>query len=106
MVSYSHGSNDGQKGIGLMMLVLIGIIPAQFALSDRFTDADIRNRIETAVSTYDEIERKQGAIDSPAMAIVIQKLKPEFDRLRKIHPWTDSLFAGKCSSPIANSIAG
>jgi PiT family inorganic phosphate transporter len=67
-----------------MMLVLIGIIPAQFALSDRFTDTDIRNRIEKAVSVYDEIEQKQASIDSPAMAIVMQKLKPEFDRLKEI----------------------
>jgi phosphate/sulfate permease len=84
MVSYSHGSNDGQKGIGLMMLVLIGIIPAQFALSDRYTDAEIRNRIENAVSVYDDLGQKQASIDSPAMAIIMQKLKPEFDALRVI----------------------
>lgn len=32
-VSFSHGSNDGQKGIGLIMLTIIGILPATFALS-------------------------------------------------------------------------
>src|SRR5688572_22953048 len=32
-VSYSHGSNDGQKGVGLVMLILIGIVPAYFALN-------------------------------------------------------------------------
>jgi PiT family inorganic phosphate transporter len=31
-VSFAHGSNDGQKGMGLIMLVLIGLIPATFAL--------------------------------------------------------------------------
>jgi PiT family inorganic phosphate transporter len=31
-VSFAHGSNDGQKGIGLIMLVLIGLLPAIFAL--------------------------------------------------------------------------
>lgn len=31
-VSFAHGSNDGQKGIGLIMLVLIGLLPAVFAL--------------------------------------------------------------------------
>jgi PiT family inorganic phosphate transporter len=31
-VSLAHGSNDGQKGVGLVMLVLIAILPAQFAL--------------------------------------------------------------------------
>ena len=32
-VSFAHGSNDGQKGIGLIMLILIGILPANFALN-------------------------------------------------------------------------
>jgi inorganic phosphate transporter, PiT family len=31
-VSFAHGSNDGQKGMGLIMLILIGIIPATFAV--------------------------------------------------------------------------
>lgn len=31
-VSWTHGSNDGQKGVGLVMLVLIGIAPAYFAI--------------------------------------------------------------------------
>ena len=31
-VSFAHGSNDGQKGMGLIMLVLIGIVPATYAL--------------------------------------------------------------------------
>jgi PiT family inorganic phosphate transporter len=36
-VSYAHGSNDGQKGIGLMMLILISIAPFSFAI-DRSKD--------------------------------------------------------------------
>ena len=31
-VSFAHGSNDGQKGMGLLMLILIGVLPAAFAL--------------------------------------------------------------------------
>jgi phosphate/sulfate permease len=31
-VSFAHGSNDGQKGMGLILLVLIGFLPAQYAL--------------------------------------------------------------------------
>lgn len=30
-VSFAHGSNDGQKGVGLVMLILIGIVPGGFA---------------------------------------------------------------------------
>jgi phosphate/sulfate permease len=32
LVSFFHGQNDGQKGVGLMMLILIAILPGQFAL--------------------------------------------------------------------------
>jgi PiT family inorganic phosphate transporter len=31
-VSFFHGSNDGQKGMGLIMLILIGVVPATFAV--------------------------------------------------------------------------
>ena len=32
-VSFAHGSNDGQKGIGLIMIILIGILPTYYALN-------------------------------------------------------------------------
>lgn len=32
-VSFAHGSNDGQKGMGLLLLVLIGFMPVHYALS-------------------------------------------------------------------------
>jgi PiT family inorganic phosphate transporter len=32
-VSFAHGSNDGQKGMGLIMLILIGVVPSAYALN-------------------------------------------------------------------------
>jgi PiT family inorganic phosphate transporter len=32
LVSFYHGSNDGQKGVGLLMLILIAFVPAKFAI--------------------------------------------------------------------------
>jgi PiT family inorganic phosphate transporter len=32
-VSFAHGSNDGQKGMGLIVLILVGIVPAGYALN-------------------------------------------------------------------------
>jgi PiT family inorganic phosphate transporter len=32
-VSFAHGSNDGQKGMGLLLLILIGILPGAYALN-------------------------------------------------------------------------
>ena len=38
-VSYGHGSNDGQKGMGLIMLILIGSAPTAYALNRTMPDA-------------------------------------------------------------------
>jgi PiT family inorganic phosphate transporter len=32
-VSFAHGSNDGQKGLGIMMLILVGIVPGIYAIN-------------------------------------------------------------------------
>ena len=47
-VSFVHGSNDGQKGIGLIMLVLIGIVPAQFVLDLNSTTYQIERTRDAA----------------------------------------------------------
>ncbi|MCV2526304.1 MAG: inorganic phosphate transporter [Candidatus Lightella neohaematopini] len=40
-VSFSHGANDGQKGIGLIMLILISITPVNFILNMNANNYDI-----------------------------------------------------------------
>jgi len=40
-VSFAHGSNDGQKGVGLIMLILVGLLPASFALDPDATPLQI-----------------------------------------------------------------
>jgi len=55
LVSFFHGSNDGQKGVGLIMLILIGILPTQFAVNSAMegetlrTTAAATQRIEATV---------------------------------------------------------
>ncbi len=48
-VSFVHGSNDGQKGIGLIMLVLIGIVPAKFVVDLNSTTYQIERTRDAAV---------------------------------------------------------
>ena len=43
-VSFAHGSNDGQKGMGLIVLILVGIVPTAFALN-MATDAGTLEKI-------------------------------------------------------------
>ncbi len=44
-VSFSHGSNDGQKGMGLIMLILIGTVPTAYALNHAVSKRDIQDFI-------------------------------------------------------------
>ncbi|MFN8608795.1 MAG: inorganic phosphate transporter [Vulcanimicrobiota bacterium] len=48
-VSFAHGSNDGQKGMGLMMLILMGIAPFSFAVNMEASPAQVRRVVETTV---------------------------------------------------------
>src|SRR6202522_2296724 len=48
-VSFAHGSNDGQKGMGLIMLILIGTVPTAYALNRTMHEKDIDNFV--AIST-------------------------------------------------------
>ncbi|MCE7864132.1 MAG: anion permease [Bacteroidetes bacterium CHB5] len=54
-VSGFHGSNDGQKGVGLVMLILIGIVPAYFALNPSFNPSGLDeplSKIEITLSNF------------------------------------------------------
>ncbi len=56
LVSFFHGSNDGQKGVGLVMLILIGIVPAYFALDQSFLPSRLPEslaRIEQIINSID-----------------------------------------------------
>jgi PiT family inorganic phosphate transporter len=56
LVSFFHGQNDGQKGVGLIMLILISILPAQFSLDGTINLQSVDHNltgIQTIVMTSD-----------------------------------------------------
>ena len=42
-VSFAHGSNDGQKGMGLIMLILIGVVPLAYSLNKNLDQQHIQS---------------------------------------------------------------
>lgn len=78
LVSFSHGSNDGQKGIGLMMLILIGIVPAKFSLDSRYGDSEIAASLGEVHRSFDAVAYALKDLESPsvmqAVAIPLSKL--------------------------------
>lgn len=47
MVSFFHGSNDGQKGLGLLMIVLMTFMPLQYALKSNFASQESISHLNT-----------------------------------------------------------
>src|SRR4029077_8391554 len=50
-VSFAHGSNDGQKGMGLIMLILIGTVPTAYALNHAVTAKQTQDFIAVSQQT-------------------------------------------------------
>jgi PiT family inorganic phosphate transporter len=59
LVSFFHGSNDGQKGVGLIMLILIGIVPFQFAVKPNMDAKLMVPHIETIQQTLATLDSAQ-----------------------------------------------
>lgn len=85
LVSFFHGQNDGQKGVGLVMLILIGIVPLYFALNVKFEPTVIPHsltRIEQIMASLDPLELS--APDREKLAegkIMNTRLQGRFDTL-------------------------
>src|ERR1700689_3427164 len=72
-VSFAHGSNDGQKGMGLIMLILIGTVPTAYALNRTMHEQDVdrfvvvSTQAQAALSHYAKgpapADPHQGAIE-------------------------------------------
>ena len=64
-VSFAHGSNDGQKGVGLIMLILIGILPAHYAVNGNLNPAQIHGTVDQ-VQQMDKLVGRFGMNEAAA----------------------------------------
>jgi inorganic phosphate transporter, PiT family len=56
-VSFAHGSNDGQKGMGLIMLILIGTVPTAYALNHAVTTRQSQDFIAVSQQAADILNK-------------------------------------------------
>jgi PiT family inorganic phosphate transporter len=54
-VSFAHGSNDGQKGMGLIMLILVGTVPMSYALNRALPSNDVARFSAVAQVTHQSL---------------------------------------------------
>jgi inorganic phosphate transporter, PiT family len=85
-VSFFHGSNDGQKGMGLIMLILIGTVPTAYALNHAVTPANVQDFIaasEQATRILNNHVDKSGILGADARAEVT-----DYIRTKQLQPDT------------------
>jgi PiT family inorganic phosphate transporter len=58
LVSFFHGSNDGQKGMGLIMLILIGTVPTAYALNRALPQSQVEAFIKNSEAASKIVEAK------------------------------------------------
>jgi inorganic phosphate transporter, PiT family len=114
-VSFFHGANDGQKGMNLVMLILIGTIPNAYALNrslspsqiERFeaTSKTASREIANKASGYDIIGDPRSAVELyvsrhvidegtyPSLAILVRSVSDEFRQYGSIGKMPPSLVA-------------
>jgi PiT family inorganic phosphate transporter len=92
-VSFAHGSNDGQKGMGLIMLILIGTVPTAYALNRAMPQGQMVPFIAMATTTQQALEKY---VTGPAPA----DSRATLTTYVRTHSWNDSLV------PALASIAG
>lgn len=104
-VSFAHGSNDGQKGMGLIMLILIGTVPTVFALNRNLHEDKVQVIIAasgeamTALSHYSSVNppanyeaavrdyvstKKPGTDTLPALSALSQRVSNELTRHKSL----------------------
>ena len=67
-VSFAHGSNDGQKGMGLILLILIGILPGMYALNPHLKPEAVNDLRTTAISVEKDLDAHAAGTTIPADA--------------------------------------
>ena len=56
-VSFAHGSNDGQKGMGLIMLILVGTVPMAYALNRALPVDQVTQFVAVAQVTQQSLQK-------------------------------------------------
>jgi PiT family inorganic phosphate transporter len=109
-VSFSHGSNDGQKGVGLIMIILIAIVPVRFAMDHSRDPVRLRTGVsnmqkmlatvdsgELSSADYIEYGKIKQGLDSLELSLTGATSFKNISRLNSLNARRDILVVSKKS---------
>jgi len=104
-VSFAHGSNDGQKGMGLIMLILVGILPLSFAVDLRTDQAAIAELASTTQTISFQMDAHSAGVAMGGGQIAADELSAYLKTSGKMNERTFAAVGTKCRE-IAETLEG
>ncbi len=101
-VSFAHGSNDGQKGMGLIMLILIGAVPTAFALNRAVPDSHLPAFMAATQQVESVFDSRGGNLTYPVKAA--QDVVTDALKLRKVDNKPVFASLGSMATSIADQV--
>jgi inorganic phosphate transporter, PiT family len=95
-VSFAHGSNDGQKGMGLIMLILVGILPLSFAVDLNTSQAQIKDLAATTETISFQMDRHSPGVAMGGYQIAADELSAYLKTSGKMTERTFAAVGTKC----------
>jgi PiT family inorganic phosphate transporter len=84
-VSFFHGSNDGQKGMGLIMLILIGVAPMAYALNRAMPESATPAFLQTIQSAQGVFQAHASGATPPTEAAAARATVGDALKLREVN---------------------
>jgi phosphate/sulfate permease len=84
LVSFFHGSNDGQKGMNLIMMTLIGTVPTAYALNRSLPASQVERLQITSMAASEVIDVKAAGynvLGNPRPAVIAYVVQHEINDL-------------------------
>ena len=72
-VSFAHGSNDGQKGMGLIMLILVGLVPLAYSLNKNLDTQQVQSFHQLSSQTAVLLNQNQPELTDEKARLILTK---------------------------------
>ena len=92
-VSFAHGSNDGQKGMGLIMLILIGLVPLAYSLNKNLDAKHLQSFEQLSVQTATVLNVNQNELSDEKARAVLTKYIQTKEQTPEVVPALASMTA-------------
>ncbi|GGH34414.1 phosphate transporter [Acinetobacter courvalinii] len=100
-VSFAHGSNDGQKGMGLIMLILIGLVPLAYSLNKNLDAQHLQSFEQLSTQTAVVLNVNQNELTDEKARDVLTKYIQTKEQTAEVVPALASM-----TSHIGTRVAG